>query len=129
MATTSIRCMIGWHHCTFANADHTGVRSCTNCCERRYHGSHRATDVAIEDAPYGASLGEPSPDGMGGFSRITAWFDRGDVEVEAAATATATAAGDCRPPTSVRTAPVEETPHSIRHIRWTRPAGPRPGGG
>jgi hypothetical protein len=80
MATTNIRCTIGWHHWEFTNANHTGVRSCANCCERRYHGSHRATDVAIEDAPDGTSLAESSPDGMGGFSRVTAWFDRRDVD-------------------------------------------------
>ena len=78
MATKSIRCTIGWHQWQFANADHTGVRSCANCSERRYLGSHRATDVPVEGAPYRASLGEPSPDGMGGFSRITAWFGGGD---------------------------------------------------
>ena len=80
MATTSIRCTIGWHHWQFANTEHTGVRSCTNCAERRYHGSHRATDVPIGDAPYGSSLAAPSPDGMGGFSRITAWFGRDDAD-------------------------------------------------
>ena len=67
-------------HCwKFAIADHTGARSCESCWGRRNHGSRRATDVAIEDAQDGAGLAEPSPDGVGGFSRLTAWFDRGDV--------------------------------------------------
>jgi hypothetical protein len=60
------RCTFGWRHWRFANEDHTGVRFCADCSERRYHGSDRASDVAIEDAPFGTSLAEPSFDGMGG---------------------------------------------------------------
>ena len=68
MATQSIRCTIGWHHWTFANGDHTGVRSCANCCEQRYHVSHRAVHVAwfdLVDVDGGGDGGGDGGDGGG----------------------------------------------------------------